>query len=121
VTILLLLPFVLASPGRPLDVQIQPGVEQSFTAALSVRYRLRANEREVGAGETGGLLLHASRVRILSLPVENDHGELAAAAGRALLAGGEVDARLRGALPIRLAGGDVPVPLSLSGSLSLSR
>lgn len=87
----------------------------------SARYRLQANGREVGAGETRGLLLHASRVSTLSLPVDVDHGELVAAAGRALLSQGNVDARLSGTLTIRMPGGDVSVPLDLSGGLSLSQ
>jgi len=86
----------------------------------SARYRLHANGREVGSGETRGLLLRPSRVSTLSLPVELDHGELVAAAGRALLSRGEVKARLNGALTIRMPGGDVSVPLDLSGGLSLS-
>jgi len=94
----------------------------SFPLKLArTQYQLSANGREVGSGETRGLLLRESQTNTLSLPIELDHGELVAAAGRALLSGGTVEARLTGTLTIRLPGGDVAVPLDLSGGLSLSR
>jgi hypothetical protein len=85
----------------------------------AVRYRLLANERAIGSGETRGLLLRPSRENTLLLPVELDHAGLVAAAGSALVSGGSIDTRLRGALTLRLPGGDVEVPLDLAGRLSL--
>lgn len=81
-------------------------------------YALSANGREVGSGGTRGLILHPRQKNRLRLPIELDHGELLGAAGSALLSGGEVTARLRGKLVLRLKGGDVVVPLDLSGNLS---
>ena len=57
----------------------------------------------------------------MSLPIDLDHGELLAAAGSALRAGGEIEGRLRGSLVVRLPGGDIPVPIDLSGRVSLLR
>lgn len=99
-------------------------VRNPFAFPLKVatsRYRLWANDREVGEGETRGMLLRANQVNTLTLPISLDHGELLAAGGRAVISGGEVAARLRGTLTIRLARGDVPVPLDLSGQLALRR
>jgi len=84
----------------------------------SSQYTLVANGRDVGSGETQGMLLHAAQKNVLTLPIEVDHGELISAAGKALVAGGEVAVKLRGRLVIRLKGGDVVVPLGLTGNLS---
>ncbi|MFN2387919.1 MAG: LEA type 2 family protein [Thermoanaerobaculia bacterium] len=85
----------------------------------STRYRLQASGREVGEGATRGMLLRPLRVSALSLPIGLDHGALVAAAGRAVLSGGRVDARLRGDLTIRLPRGDLTVPIDLAGDLSV--
>lgn len=98
------------------------GVRNPFSFPLkiaSTRYRLQANGREVGEGSTRGMLLRPSRVNALSLPIALDHGALVAAAGRAVLSGGHVVARLRGDLTIRLPKGDLAVPIDLAGDLSI--
>lgn len=87
----------------------------------STSYRLFANGREVGSGSTGEMILKAARETTLNLPLDLDHGQLLAAAGSALRSGGEVEGRLRGSLVVRLPGGDIPVPLDLSGRVSLLR
>src|SRR5262245_61194665 len=86
----------------------------------STRYDVFANGRAVGSGETSGLLLHPARESTLDLPVAIEHGALLAAAGSALTSGGEIDGRLKGEIQIRLANGDLAVPLDLSGRFSLS-
>ena len=92
----------------------------SFKLKLaSTNYRLFANEREIGSGSTKGMILHGAQKTTLDLPIELDHGQLLAAAGSTLRSGGHVEARLLGKLLIRLPGGDIPVPLDLSGHLSL--
>jgi LEA14-like dessication related protein len=98
------------------------GVRNPFSFPLkiaSTRYRLQANGREVGEGATRGMLLRPLRVNALSLPIALDHGALVGAAGRAVLSGGQVDARLRGDLTIRLPRGDLAVPIDLAGDLSV--
>ena len=98
------------------------GVRNPFSFPLkiaSTKYRLQANGREVGEGSTRGMLLRPLRVNALSLPIALDHGALVAAAGRAVLSGGHVDARLRGDLTIRLPRGDLAVPIDLAGDLSV--
>jgi LEA14-like dessication related protein len=98
------------------------GVRNPFSFPLkiaSTRYRLEANGREVGEGATRGMLLRPLRVNALSLPIALDHGALVGAAGRAVLSGGQVAARLRGDLTIRLPRGDLAVPLDLAGDLSV--
>ena len=72
----------------------------------------------MGEGATHGMILHPSQRNVLSLPIEIDHAGLLTAAGRALLGGGEVAVKLHGRLVIRLKGGDLTVPLNLSGHLT---
>ena len=84
----------------------------------STEYVLFADGREVGSGETQGMMLHASQKNHLTLPIDVDHGELLAAAGGAVVSGGNVHVELKGKLVVRLKGGDVAVPLALSGNLS---
>lgn len=81
-------------------------------------YALSANGRGVGEGATRGMILRAGHRTVLTLPIEIDHGELITAAGKALLSGGEVEVKLKGRLVIRLKGGDLVVPLDLSGQLT---
>jgi LEA14-like dessication related protein len=81
-------------------------------------YTIVAEGREVGSGATRGMLLHPTQTNVLTLPVEIDHGALLSAAGGALLSGGDVRVELNGKLVVRLKGGDVPVPLHLTGHLT---
>jgi LEA14-like dessication related protein len=85
----------------------------------SARYRLYANGREVGSGETGGLLLHPKQENRLDFPIDIAHGSLLAAAGSALASGGRIEGRLAAELTVRLPGGDIAVPLDLTGDLAL--
>jgi LEA14-like dessication related protein len=97
------------------------GVRNPFAFPLKIaetRYVLVVNGREVGEGATHGMILHPSQKNALVLPVEIDHAELLSAAGKALLSGGEVAVELHGRLVIRLKGGDLTVPLDLSGHLT---
>jgi LEA14-like dessication related protein len=82
------------------------------------RYTLSANGSVVGSGETRGMILHATRKNEIDLPIEIDHADLISAAGDALFSGGEVAVGLDGHIVIRLKGGDVSLPLHLSGSLA---
>ncbi len=82
-------------------------------------FRLFANEREVGSGAAGEMILRPGQETTLKLPIDLDHGQLLAAAGSTLRSGGDVEGRLRGALVVRLPGGDIPVPLDLSGRFSV--
>lgn len=84
----------------------------------STRYRLTSGARVVGTGHTRGMILRARQESTLLLPVEVDHGQLLGAAGAGILGGGSLPARLAGSLTVRLPGGDVPVPIDLSGQLS---
>jgi LEA14-like dessication related protein len=96
-------------------------VRNPFPFALKIaatEYVLFAAGREVGSGQTQGLILHAAQKNVLSLPIDVDHGALLAAAGGAVLSGGDVPVQLKGRLVVRLKGGDVAVPLALSGNLS---
>ncbi len=82
------------------------------------RYVLFAEGEPVGDGAARGMILHAGQRNRLSLPIEIDHASLLAAAGQALVAGGDVAVRLKGQLILRLKGGDLVVPLDLSGRLT---
>lgn len=96
-------------------------VRNPFAFPLKIaetRYTLIVNGQEVGEGGTHGMLLHAGQSNALVLPIEVDHAGLLSAAGKALLSGGEIEARLHGRLVIRLKGGDLTVPLDLSGHLT---
>lgn len=94
----------------------------SFPLKLaSASYRLYANGREVGSGSMPETILKAGQETLLNLPIDLDHVELLSAVGSALRTGGDVAGRLRGSLVVRLPGADVPVPLDLSGRVSLLR
>jgi LEA14-like dessication related protein len=81
-------------------------------------YTLFAEGREVGSGGTHGMILHPTQNNVLTLPVEIDHGALISAAGKALLSGGDVRVELNGRLVVRMKGGDIPIPLHLTGHLT---
>jgi LEA14-like dessication related protein len=83
--------------------------------------RLFAEGREVGSGAAGEMILRPGQETALKIPIDLDHGQLLAAAGSALRSGGDVEGRLRGALVVRLPGGDIPVPLDLSRRFSALR
>ena len=74
-----------------------------------------------GSGQTQGLLLQPKQDNALDFPIEIEHGSMLAAAGGALASGGEIDGRLQGTLSVRLPGGDIAVPLDLSGKVSLTQ
>lgn len=96
-------------------------VRNPFAFELKIaesQYTLIVEGREVGEGATHGLILHAAQKNVLALPIELDHASLLSAAGRAVVSGGDVAAKLHGKLVIRLKGGDLTVPLDLSGHLS---
>jgi LEA14-like dessication related protein len=95
-------------------------VRNPFTFPLTIassEYRIEAAGREVGGGSTRGILVRPSRTSVVQFPVEVENGPLVAAAGRAILAAGDVEARLRGWIRVRLAGGDVRIPVDLGGRL----
>jgi LEA14-like dessication related protein len=103
------------------EANAQVTVRNPFSFPLkiaSTQYTLFANGREVGSGRTQGMILHAAQKNRLELPIDVDHSELLSAAGGALVSGGDVAVRLQGRLVVRLKGGDVAVPLALSGHLS---
>ena len=83
-----------------------------------MRYTLLAENEPVGEGSARGLILRGGRKNILSLPIAIDHAALLSAAGKAVAAGGDIAVRLQGQLTLRLKGGDVTVPLNLSGHLT---
>jgi LEA14-like dessication related protein len=98
-------------------------VRNPFSFPLKVAgasYRVFADGSEVGSGQTQGLVLHPRQENPLDFPIEIEHGPMLAAAGSALASGGQIDGRLRGRLTVRLAGGDIEVPLDLSGKFSLT-
>jgi LEA14-like dessication related protein len=103
------------------EAQARVSVLNPFAFPLkiaSTEYVLYAEGREVGSGQTQGMLLHPGQKNVLTLPIDVDHGALLAAAGGAVLSGGEVAVHLDGKLVLRLKGGDVAVPFALSGHLS---
>jgi LEA14-like dessication related protein len=112
--------FSLLESAARADVTVRNPL--SFPLKLAgANFRLFANGREVGSGAAGEMILRPGQETTLRLPIDLDHGQLLAAAGSALSSGGDVEGRLRGALVVRLAGGDIPVPLELSGRLSALR
>lgn len=82
------------------------------------RYVLFADGEQVGDGAARGMILHGGQKSVLTLPIEIDHASLISAAGKALVSGGDVAVRLQGKLVLRLKGGDLVVPLDLSGHLT---
>lgn len=103
------------------EAEARLAIRNPFAFDLKIaemQYTLSVEDRVVGEGGTRGLIVHAAQRNLLDLPIELDHGELISAAGQALLAGGDVEVRLRGRLVVRLKGGDLVVPLNLSGRLT---
>lgn len=103
------------------EASAEVSVRNPFAFPLRIaetQYTIFVEGREVGSGATQGMILHPGQKNVLVLPIDLDHAELLSAAGKALLSGGDVAARLRGKLVIRLKGGDLAVPLDLSGHLS---
>ena len=83
-----------------------------------MHYTLLAEGEPVGEGSARGLIIRGGRKNTLSLPIAIDHASLLSAAGKAVAAGGDIAVRLRGQLTLRFKGGDVVVPLELSGHLT---
>ncbi len=101
------------------EAQVEIRNPLSFPLKIAeTQYTLIVNGQEVGEGGTQGMLLHAGQNNTLTLPIEVEHGALLSAAGKALLSGGEIAARIHGHLVVRLRGGDLTVPLDLSGHLT---
>jgi LEA14-like dessication related protein len=103
------------------EARAQLSVRNPFSFALKIarmEYALSADGRDVGTGRTQGLILHPLQQNVLELPIDVNHGELLSAAGGALASGGDVAVKLTGRLVVRLKGGDISVPLALSGNLS---
>jgi LEA14-like dessication related protein len=108
---------LFSSEGRAV-VAVRNPFSFPLTVASS-RYRVSADARVLGRGETRGLLLRPRQESTVLLPFEVEHGALIAAAGGAVLSGEAVPARLTGALTIRFPRGDVEIPIDLSGNLSV--
>jgi LEA14-like dessication related protein len=103
------------------EAAAEVSVRNPFPFPLKIaetQYTIFVEGHEVGGGATQGMILHPAQKNVLVLPIDLDHASLLSAAGKALLSGGDVAARLRGKLVIRLKGGDLAVPLDLSGHLS---
>jgi len=103
------------------EAEAQLAMRNPFAFPLRIaetEYTLSVNGQDVGEGATHGMVLHAAQNNVLTLPIEVDHGALLSAAGKALLAGGEIAARIHGRLVVRLKGGDLSIPLDLSGHLT---
>ena len=103
------------------EAQARLAIRNPFAFDLKIsemQYTLSVDDRVIGEGGTKGMIVHAAQRNLLDLPIELEHGELIAAAGQALLAGGDVEVRLQGRLVVRLKGGDLVVPLNLSGRLT---
>jgi LEA14-like dessication related protein len=97
-------------------------VKNPFAFPLKVaetRYILFAEGKELGRGETKGRTLYAAKETELQLPLELDHARLLSAASRLMGSGGKADVRLEGRLVLRLSGGDVAVPFTLTGKLGV--
>lgn len=103
------------------EATAQLTVRNPFAFSLKIaatEYVLFADGREIGSGRAQGMILHASQKNLLRLPIDVDHGALLGAAGGALVSGGDVPVQLKGRLVVRLKGGDVALPIALSGNLS---
>jgi LEA14-like dessication related protein len=101
------------------EAQVEIRNPLSFPLKIAeTEYTLFVNGQEVGGGATHGMVLHEGQNNVLTLPIEVEHGALLSAAGKALVAGGEIATRIQGRLVVRLKGGDLTVPLDLSGHLT---
>ena len=101
------------------EASARASVRNPFAFPLKIAqmtYTLFADGHEVGSGSTQGL--HPAQKNVLTLPIDVDHAALLAAAGGAVVSGGDVAVKLTGRLVVRLKGGDVAIPIALSGNLS---
>jgi len=110
--------FSLLQSAAKADVKVKNPLSFPLKIA-SANYRLSANGQQVGSGATKGMVLHASQETTLELPIDIDHADLLTAAGSTLATGGDIEGRLQGTLVVRLAGGDISVPLDQAGRVSL--
>jgi len=102
------------------EARARVSVRNPFSFPLkiaSTEYVLFADGHEVGSGQTQGMILHPGQKNVLNMPIDVDHGALLSAAGGTVLSGGDVAVQLKGKLVVRLKGGDVAVPLAMSGHL----
>ena len=103
------------------EARAQLSVRNPFAFPLKIArmsYTLFADGHEVGDGSTQGLILHPGQKNVLTLPIDVDHAALLSAAGGAVVSGGDVAVKLTGRLVVRLKGGDLSIPVALSGNLS---
>lgn len=103
------------------EAAAEVAVRNPFAFPLKIaetQYTIFVEGREVGDGATQGMILHPGQKNVLVLPIDLDNAGLLSVAGKALMSGGDVAARLHGKLVIRLKGGDLTVPLELSGHMS---
>jgi len=103
------------------EANARASVRNPFAFPLKIAqmtYTLFADGHEVGSGSTQGLILHPAQKNVLTLPIDVDHAALLSAAGGAVVSGGDVAVKLTGRLVVRLKGGDVAIPIAMSGNLS---
>ncbi len=94
-------------------------VTNPFSFPLQIgqsEYEIEAEGRPVGRGSAQAMVARRGTTR-LDFPIEIDHAQLIAAAGKAFIGGGTVEARLKGRLTVRVAGHDVRVPLDVTGEI----
>jgi LEA14-like dessication related protein len=109
--------------SNQISARAQVAVQNPLSFPLkitSANYRLSAKGKEVGSGSLKGATLHPQQ-NILDLPLDLDQTALLAALGAALRSGGNAIGHLQGTLVIGLPGGDIEVPLDLTGKVSLSK
>jgi LEA14-like dessication related protein len=81
------------------------------------RFVLRVNGQEVGQGSLHAQTLRAHKLKGVEIPIRIDRKVFLAALGGAFDAGMQIDAELSGEILLRLASGDVTLPLSLPGRM----
>ncbi|KAA0254832.1 LEA type 2 family protein [Acidobacteria bacterium ACD] len=100
--------FVYNPFGFPLDVR-------------SLSYSLWLGERRVVTGELRGIRLHPARENEVRIPLRALNSDLVAAAGQAVLAGGELDGELMAQVELKAGRDGVTFPLKLPGKVRLVR
>jgi LEA14-like dessication related protein len=109
--------------SNQISARVQVAIQNPLSFPLkmtSANYRLTAKGKEIGSGSIKNATLRPAQ-NTLDLPMDLDQAALLSAVGAALRSGGNAVGHLHGTLVIGLPGGDIEVPLDLTGKVSLTK
>jgi LEA14-like dessication related protein len=94
----------------------------SFTVPIrELSYQLYVGDRLLASGVKRAVRIKPRQESRVDLPVTARNVDLAAAAGSAILSGGTLEGRLLGAITLKVATGDIVVPINVPGRVEVGR